>query len=191
MGVHTAEYEEYIRSPEWEQRKVRYYSSHEKRCAACGSTERIHLHHHTYERLRHELDSDLIPLCSTCHRLVHRFHSRQRRLDLTEATFLFVHKSQLGDPPERRRAKRKPRASSVRPPKPNPAIKRVAIGVVAEAFGVPQKVLRQQGYQRAIPVDKVAEWRESRPDWMPVGAVLVGDELLSAIRNNRRKGHRQ
>lgn len=80
----------YMRSPEWAARKVEYYSRHPKVCAACSSTESIHLHHMTYKRITEEIDSDLVPLCLSCHRLVHKFHKSEDNLSLMAATKRFI-----------------------------------------------------------------------------------------------------
>lgn len=82
-------YEDYLKTPWWRARRVRYFAHHDEVCASCGADEQIHLHHHTYERFGAELDGDLLPLCATCHRLVHRHH-RQARGSLTVATFEVV-----------------------------------------------------------------------------------------------------
>lgn len=37
----------------------------------CGATEGLQLHHMTYERIGAEELTDLIPLCETCHNIVH------------------------------------------------------------------------------------------------------------------------
>ena len=68
-------YEFYLRSPAWKRRKDEYYSTHAKRCSACGSKKHIHLHHLTYARLGAERDSDLTPLCYGCHEKVHQLHA--------------------------------------------------------------------------------------------------------------------
>lgn len=70
------EYDVYITSPTWSRRKSAFFSKHPKVCSACGSKEQIHLHHHTYDRVGgQELDDDLVPLCQSCHNLVHRYYS--------------------------------------------------------------------------------------------------------------------
>lgn len=83
------DYDQYISSSKWERRKVAYYAKHPRVCRACGTDERIHLHHHTYARMGHELDDDLVPLCQNCHDLVHRLH-RAKRGSLTRATSEFL-----------------------------------------------------------------------------------------------------
>jgi hypothetical protein len=70
------EYETYMVSEEWICRKTAYFARHPKICHGCGDKVNIHLHHHTYERVGGtELDDDLVPLCETCHALVHRYYS--------------------------------------------------------------------------------------------------------------------
>lgn len=42
------------------------------RCQVCdqpGNNRTLHAHHRTYERLGHELDSDITVLCDDCHKL--------------------------------------------------------------------------------------------------------------------------
>lgn len=102
----------YMQSPEWAARKVEYYSRHPKVCAACSATKPIHLHHMTYKRLTEERDSDLVPLCMSCHRTVHKFHKSERGLSLMAATKRFIALNE-GEAPtvsdRRPRAGRKPR----------------------------------------------------------------------------------
>lgn len=87
--MHGERYERYITSDAWTRRKVEYFWIREKVCWACGSKDSIHLHHHTYDRLGNELNEDLVPLCKTCHRLVHEHH-RIHGGSLTEATRAIV-----------------------------------------------------------------------------------------------------
>lgn len=115
-GASKLAYDTYITSSKWERRKAKYYARHEKRCRACGSTEDIHLHHHTYKRLGKEHDNDLIPLCSEHHGAVHQLYDLHKgspqHMSLTAAT-----KQVVGGPlhPPRKR-KRPPRGSVKRLP---------------------------------------------------------------------------
>ena len=72
IDVNYEDYLDYIKSDDWKNRKAKYFKKHPKICKACGSTERIHLHHITYRRLGKEGPRDLVPLCATCHDEVHR-----------------------------------------------------------------------------------------------------------------------
>jgi ribosomal protein S27AE len=68
-------YRRLLRDPRWKIRKEQYYSRHEKRCAKCGTTIGISLHHRRYIWGRKPwdyADSDLEPLCQErCHRAEH------------------------------------------------------------------------------------------------------------------------
>jgi restriction endonuclease Mrr len=73
-------YRDYLRTPEWRQTRAAAL----ERAGHCCSldvthTEDLEAHHRTYERLGHELASDLVVLCRKCHRLHHREHGRPRR----------------------------------------------------------------------------------------------------------------
>lgn len=63
----------YIRSNHWKNRRKRYYSTHRRECAICGTAEAIELHHHHYRNVGKEKDADLTPLCQFHHYLVHVF----------------------------------------------------------------------------------------------------------------------
>lgn len=82
----ASRYREYMASPEWRQRKIRFFATTARVCAACETTVDIQVHHHTYERLGVELDADLVAVCASCHRLIHRYQSRTGE-DLSIATF--------------------------------------------------------------------------------------------------------
>lgn len=79
-------YREYITSDLWRIRKRRYFETHDRKCRACGSKKRIHLHHKTYRRLGEERDADLVPLCHSCHTALHIKHKKsgQNLWKLTE-----------------------------------------------------------------------------------------------------------
>jgi hypothetical protein len=85
VAWHSPEYRRYLKSPEWQERKRQYFSRLPRRCAACGTYKRIHLHHSSYERLTREPDSDLWPLCFRCHRNVHQANASGRFENLEAA----------------------------------------------------------------------------------------------------------
>ncbi|MCG5431206.1 hypothetical protein LV457_02735 [Mycobacterium sp. MYCO198283] len=74
-----------MNSTAWRDRQTSYYATHDRRCAFCGATDDIELHHHTYVRLGRELDADLLPLCPTHHAEVHTHHT-EHDVTLTAAT---------------------------------------------------------------------------------------------------------
>lgn len=85
-----AGYRRYIASPEWTARRTSYYENHERRCRSCGANDKeIHLHHRTYERIGREDDSDLMPLCYSCHSILH-FVQRALALTVEAATEAWI-----------------------------------------------------------------------------------------------------
>ncbi|WP_195926728.1 HNH endonuclease [Sarcina ventriculi] len=73
---HTAEYENYIHSNAWRKRRQQALYAGHNRCAMCGATTSLQVHHLTYKHLGHELDSELMVLCTSCH---HKVHAQKRR----------------------------------------------------------------------------------------------------------------
>jgi transcription elongation factor Elf1 len=66
-------YQEYLRTPEWQERRNRHLKSAGYRCQVCnGSTPPLDVHHRTYERRGQEYYKDLIVLCRDCHGLYHK-----------------------------------------------------------------------------------------------------------------------
>jgi 5-methylcytosine-specific restriction endonuclease McrA len=65
-------YADYIKSPGWaSKRRGKLFDANYK-CEKCGSeTQTLEVHHLTYERLGDERMSDLIVLCSYCHKVAH------------------------------------------------------------------------------------------------------------------------
>lgn len=75
-------YREYLKAPHWAKLKARYRASDLPQECVCGDPD-VHLHHTTYERIGAERLTDLVPLCRSCHRLVHVLEwRRQLGLDL-------------------------------------------------------------------------------------------------------------
>lgn len=56
--------------------KARYRASALPQDCICGETERVQMHHVTYERVGEEALPDLTPLCPTCHAMIHALESR-------------------------------------------------------------------------------------------------------------------
>jgi hypothetical protein len=76
---HDVDYKSYLASKKWFDRRDKYFKTHAKRCRACASKAKIHLHHMTYERLGSERDTDLIALCEVCHTNVHKLHKNSTK----------------------------------------------------------------------------------------------------------------
>lgn len=74
-------YGHYLQSSHWRATKARYRAAeHLPQACMCEAVDNLQLHHMTYERLGEELLTDLVPLCVTCHNMVHEL---ERRGDIT------------------------------------------------------------------------------------------------------------
>ncbi len=71
-------YERYLESKWWKQRQATAILQANGQCDKCATTERLRVHHLTYERLGAELDGDLRVLCETCHRIEHSKEPKSR-----------------------------------------------------------------------------------------------------------------
>ena len=70
-------YAAYMTSPEWAEVKRRYRASlRPQNCGLCDTSEDLHLHHLTYERVGQEELADLVALCAPCHRMLHALERR-------------------------------------------------------------------------------------------------------------------
>jgi hypothetical protein len=64
-------YTDYLRSPEWRERRLVHLQAVNGRCQLCNSPDRLEVHHRTYERLGYEEFADLLVLCHVCHETFH------------------------------------------------------------------------------------------------------------------------
>jgi hypothetical protein len=64
-------YQEYLQTPEWQERRQRILKRDGFRCQVCNSSERLNVHHRDYTRRGYENDSDLTTLCQGCHQVFH------------------------------------------------------------------------------------------------------------------------
>ena len=73
------EYQSYLRSDDWKEKKAKKYKSMAKKkrkCCACGCIEKrpLHVHHLNYKNLVDVENADLRILCERCHTLAHILH---------------------------------------------------------------------------------------------------------------------
>ena len=70
----SREHRRYMRSPEWQARRLRAIIAAGWRCEDCGrpsfDERRYQVHHRTYERLGCERPEDLAAKCRRCHKRV-------------------------------------------------------------------------------------------------------------------------
>ena len=71
------DYNEYINSDEWKQKREEIFKLKGRRCNICGTTfGLIDCHHLNYDHFKHEEENeyaDVIPLCRDCHTALHDF----------------------------------------------------------------------------------------------------------------------
>lgn len=65
------EYQEYLKSDHWQSLRKRKLSHSKCRCAICGSTDRLEVHHLQYKNIFDVDLTDLRILCNRCHDLFH------------------------------------------------------------------------------------------------------------------------
>jgi hypothetical protein len=71
-------YNNYIQSDKWKEKAIKIINRDGNKCI-CGSTEKLQVHHKSYDRLFNELESDLITLCDTCHVFITNKNKSERQ----------------------------------------------------------------------------------------------------------------
>jgi len=64
-------YRDYLRTPEWQERRKRILERDGYHCQVCNASEHLNVHHRDYTRRGYEYDSDLTTLCQDCHQVFH------------------------------------------------------------------------------------------------------------------------
>jgi hypothetical protein len=64
-------YDEYLESPEWDERRSRVLSRARGVCEGCRKEPATQVHHLTYERVGREMLFDLAAVCRDCHDCIH------------------------------------------------------------------------------------------------------------------------
>jgi len=64
-------YTEYLQTDHWKKIRKWVLGFWDHKCSLCFSSRNVEVHHRTYERLYHELITDLIVLCDNCHERHH------------------------------------------------------------------------------------------------------------------------
>lgn len=151
-------YKAYLASAHWQEFRRRYWASGEPKECICGETQRLQLHHLTYERLGEELLSDVTPLCGHCHTMIHTLVKRGE-LGLDFAGFVSAARAQ-----RYREQMREP-----------------------EIPATPQRAERElaktQGLLRAAFLSMAAEGRDTKPLFMALRK-MIGDQrrMLGKVR---------
>lgn len=65
-------YDEYLASEAWRNRRQIMLERFSHKCQLCGGSDRLQVHHRTYDRIGNERPEDLTVLCGACHTLFHQ-----------------------------------------------------------------------------------------------------------------------
>lgn len=82
MQEHSKQYDDYMRSKQWEDKRQQRIEI-DGECVMChrpvSKMKKIDVHHITYIRLGNEnVLTDLCTLCPTCHKHIHNYYNRRR-----------------------------------------------------------------------------------------------------------------
>lgn len=75
----VATYAAYLRSEHWLSFRAEWHRINPDAVCECCGAKKVHLHHHTYERLGNESMDDITPLCGDCHLDLHKLLKKARR----------------------------------------------------------------------------------------------------------------
>ena len=92
-------YFDFIKSDFWIKQKQDWYSRHKKRCATCGETFGVHLHHKVYPKNKRFLslkDNDFVCLCKNCHFEYHDLNGVKQYMQTTTNRFIKNKKTNCG-----------------------------------------------------------------------------------------------
>ena len=87
MRNHSVEYDRYMKSPQWAAKREERLRLDGNHCVMCGRsnglqkdgvTPILQVHHISYQRLGNEPMADLVSLCPTCHKRIHKYYRRFR-----------------------------------------------------------------------------------------------------------------
>lgn len=71
-ALRQSRYEQYLRSPEWREKRRRVLSRARGYCEGCGRALATQVHHLTYDNIGDELLFQLVAICDDCHEKVHQ-----------------------------------------------------------------------------------------------------------------------
>lgn len=88
-------YTSYILSDRWKIKRQSYFGRNGRICQACGSRSNLVVHHLSYTNFMNEPLSDLLGVCQSCHREIHRLHRKSGRKDLRVVSLEYVRTRRL------------------------------------------------------------------------------------------------
>ena len=71
-GERQAAYSRYLKSEEWQNLRLKVLARAKHICEGCGEQPATHVHHLTYDRFGNEMLFDLVAVCESCHKKIHK-----------------------------------------------------------------------------------------------------------------------
>ena len=74
-GETASKYADYLRTSHWRTKRTHIFEIHNGICQQCKSILSLsgyEVHHLTYDNVGHELDKDLMLVCTPCHKVIHK-----------------------------------------------------------------------------------------------------------------------
>lgn len=68
----------YLKSTMWKGTRERILERDGYQCVFCGSAKNLQVHHVTYKNIPFEEDDDLMTVCESCHRKLHKYDMAKR-----------------------------------------------------------------------------------------------------------------
>ena len=78
MSMKEWYHEVYLKSDYWKMRRLQIMDARGYKCELCGSTNRLEIHHSSYDHLGEEYDNELFCLCRDCHQLIHNLIEKRK-----------------------------------------------------------------------------------------------------------------
>lgn len=79
MNKYKEKYYKYLKSSKWRLKRQQKFDQVGRRCEECGSLNKLHIHHLTYDRLYVEKLDDLKVLCEKCHSEAHKIINKDKK----------------------------------------------------------------------------------------------------------------
>lgn len=80
-------YKEYLQSETWKRKREYKLQEAGHKCQLCNDTDRLEVHHRTYDTIFNEPPNDLIVLCNKCHSYFHHVKSAGEDFEESEEEF--------------------------------------------------------------------------------------------------------
>lgn len=95
-------YKKYLLSDKWKlfrQKAIDFYGDN---CGRCGNKKNLQVHHKTYRNIFKERLSDVIVLCSSCHKHAHKLKKRNQAGKWSRSRNAFYSKTPVTYYPDRK-----------------------------------------------------------------------------------------